>query len=261
MTYLIAVVAVLGGTIIGWLIRHSILNRQLKQSRKQLEEIKTLQMNLEHDVAKARKKLMTQSQSQKKGKAATEPENNPEKQVSHHTIEQLTGQLTELKQENEDLQDQIGYLEAEKTSWLEYRNTAHDEIKRLLNEVQSLQEQIAELKSAESISSKSVQVEQRQTQMDIIVEQPRTSKGVMENTRKVNTGIKTDRVELVGESDAVDQDDSEKPGTTTTEHPPVEKQPAGKNTSPKKKPKTTRVDRSTNEIIDNFKRDLGLPDY
>ena len=262
MIYLIAVVAVLGGIIVGWLMRHSILTRQLKQSRKQMEEIKTLQMNLEHDVARARKKLMAQSQTQKKGKTTTEPKTDQEKQKPDQFVEKLTRQLDELKSENEDLHGQIGYLDAEKNSWLEYRSMAQDEIKRLLKEIQSLKEQIDSLKNKAEISAKSSRVEKTKADMERAEKQPSgTSKTLVENTKKISMRKETDRVELVERPEIVDQAADEKNKATTPEHQLVENQTSEKKASPKKKPKTTRIDRSTNEIIDNFKRDLGLPDY
>lgn len=274
VTQLIAGVAVLGGITIGWLIRHSILTRQLKQSRRQIEEIKTLQMNLEHDVAEARKKLMTQSRTRKKDKTTAERGDDQTKETSHRAIEQLTEQLAGLKHENEDLQDQIGYLETEKTAWLEYRNTAHEEIKCLLKEVQSLQEQIVELKSTAPVSAGSVRGEREPAYVDKADGQtPAPSKVVMENTKQINVRSKTDRVEpraapekhlekveLAGKQGEDGRADFAK-GAAAPDHQIVEKQSAKKQASLRKKPKTTRIERSTNEIIDNFKRDLGLPDY
>jgi hypothetical protein len=279
MTYFLIGAGVLGGIILGWSFRHTILTRQLKQSRKQMEEIKTLQMTLEHEVSAARKKLMTHSRTRAQDESVSGSGDTGKTDIgkTQKTVDHFKAQLVDLKRENDDLQDQVGYLETEKESWLHYRNTAQQEIQRMSLEIEQLQVQITTLKNDRQIPVHAGPAGQNPVHVDRLPagQALKTENVIMEKTQEIqiDQDLATDRVRT-----RVPSEEQKQNGILKTEEDPVEqadsdvwvksektqldkKQKTGKDSAPKKKPKTVRIDRSTNDIIDNFKRDFGLPDY
>ncbi len=318
-----------GGVLVGWFLRHKILDRQLFQTRKQLNEMRALQMNLEHEVSAVRQKLIQQEDSQSNMRSMVEESGVSQKKAEEASLklEEMQEQMASLQQDNDELEEQIAYLEAEKSNLQKFREQSQEKMQQIAVENRQLREMISELQrtsAAGSIGGKRPEVvpavrriptpegtadssERRQT--DGIKGQPSTSR------IKTRQGEATDRVKTRESGEVTadrEQEDGERrpqektsaitirpvdPSSETdagnqasgTDVPELkvdsdpeeshfdedtgirdlipavpeiaaESEPVVLAPKPrKKKPKTVRIDRSSSDIIDSFKRDLGLP--
>lgn len=265
MEYIVSVlVGVAVGFFPGWLVRHKLLERKLKQTVKQMDELKALQLNLEHDYSEARQKLLEKSKDQILDSKA--PENyNSEIQKIHNQYNNVLHRYEQLKHENEELQDQISYFETEKTSWNEYREKTQKEFELVTKNNRELENTVAELvRRIEESDSKNNEnyihqknlwddkdsYKQRDAKDTTSIGEPVEQQQIFE-TDKVNKRVNSDPGHIGSMQES--QTDDSRPSL-------LNKKETGKVTSKRKKSKTVRVERSSSDIIDSFKKDLGIQD-
>jgi hypothetical protein len=264
---------VLGGLISGWFIRHKLLVRKLNQTLKQMEELRALQLNLEHEASVARQKLLEHSEAnlvdvKKQGK------NHSETNETQKKCSEALKVCEKLKRENNDLLDQIAYFENEKSSWNDYREKKLKEIELLDEQNKDLEKKIAEL------SRKGGNPDDRDFEYwQQIKHAPKNDlanedrQGFLSDNSDTTSLKDKDRSDQVHETDRVDtklphESDKIEPVKVMEENLSARSNLKNKQKDSneptirnrKKKPKTVRVNRTTSEIIDNFKKDLGIPD-
>ncbi|MBN1296757.1 hypothetical protein JXA80_08240 [bacterium] len=146
MVYMLGAAGLVGGLGLGWFIRHSLLNRQLNQSRKQLEEVRALQLNVEHELSSLRQKIIQQSGHQEKLSSEIEKAQSKTHERSRE-FDELKSRIDQLSEDNETLQEQITYLESERTSYQQYREQTATQIETISSENLILKERIESLQN------------------------------------------------------------------------------------------------------------------
>ena len=139
----------IGGAAIGWFVRHSVLNRHLVQSRKQLEEFKALHMNVEHELSSLRQKIIQHDDDQSKlsneVNLAKEQARDSEEKLK--LIDQVKIKLEQSLEENEALQEQVVYLESEKTDYVKFKDKAQQKLNNIGAENKQLRTIIKKLQA------------------------------------------------------------------------------------------------------------------
>ncbi|MBN1553072.1 hypothetical protein JW979_16470 [bacterium] len=181
--YSISGVMVILSAIGGWVFRHKILNRQLIQTRRKLENLEAIQMNSQHEIMSLRQKsLENEELCSKLTSELEEYRSEPmllkdtdnasgidetmepqieklekeindlksEKTTSQNRIQTLTRQLEETKEENRELNKSIDQLKRESDELplnesLDQNENIKKELNILRDKYDSAQERIEEL--------------------------------------------------------------------------------------------------------------------
>lgn len=349
LAYSLIAVGVIAGSVLGWFFRHRILDRQLFQTRKQLNDMKALQMNLEHEVSAVRQRLIQQEDNQTSMKTRLQDAESQQKKADEalRKLEEMKERLASIQQDNEELEEQIAYLEAEKSNLQKFREQSQEKMQQIASENRQLRDMISELhqtgsQRASGAARDGAPLVRRIPPPETVTESSVVQSGREERKQPSTSRIKTrqaestDRVKTRQAANAPEIPVAQEPASTrhaptsaipvrsddmeagvqgdeagarklhadtpsptkrSTDRfaekaaaPEAESQkPVGQEMSseddladedtgvrdlktdasaaakpaspvrPKKKPKTVRIDRSTSDIIDSFKRDLGLP--
>ncbi|MCD4655276.1 hypothetical protein K8T06_15245 [bacterium] len=152
ITYSFIAAGIVGGLIFGWFIRHKVLNRHLMLSRTKLEEMRALQMNVEHELSTLRQKLIKHSGNQEKLTSQTENTitNNVNTEKTLKKLDALQHSYEQVSEDNEVLQEQINYFEAEKSSNQRFRKQVQAKIDHVSKENKQLRSMISNLKKEKS---------------------------------------------------------------------------------------------------------------
>lgn len=145
LTYILIAIGLIAGVAAGWFVRHNFLNRRLAQSQLQLEELRALQLNVEHELSSLRQKLIHHSTEQENLSTKVEKAQslNTEKMKAY---EDLKSRFDLIAEDNEALQEQITYLESERISYQQYREQTQNKIDALTKQNQALSMDLDELR-------------------------------------------------------------------------------------------------------------------
>jgi len=148
-------IAVVCSTSAGWLIRHSILQRQLTQTRKQRDELQLIQLNTQHELVTLRKSNI-ESDSFKKRLSSQ----GSDMEACKSDLESCIKSFEELKEKHktveldvEDLNDQIAFLETERGALQEKNARLESRIESMDEETQRLKNQLEVAKSKEMLAA------------------------------------------------------------------------------------------------------------
>ena len=140
--------SILGAVIITWILRHSVLKRQLTQTKGRLKAMESEQRLEKGELATLRPKLIQQESLQAEiskwrleAKKATE-----DLETFMAEYDEQKGKGSEIKREREDLLDQLGFLDAEKTSWQQNETKLQESNEILQAEIKQLHYQVEDLK-------------------------------------------------------------------------------------------------------------------
>ena len=347
LVYSLIAAGVIVGSGLGWFFRHRILDRQLFQTRKQLNDMKALQMNLEHEVSAVRQRLIQQEDHQTSMKSRLQDAESQQHKADEalRRLEEMQERLASIQQDNEELEEQVAYLEAEKSNLQKFREQSQEKMQQIASENRQLRDMISELhhtgsqrsagamredmplvrrvpppetatepsavksgreirsqpstsriKTRQAESTDRVKTRQAADALEIPQDQPHSrqapTSAIPVRSEDMAAGVHTDGTgtpalhsdtpapskrstdrfaeRSVSEEPALQkaevresspEDDLADEDTGVRElknEVPAATKPASQ-IKPKKKPKTVRIDRSTSDIIDSFKRDLGLP--
>ena len=155
--------ALLLGIIIGWFVRHGILNRHVKKLEKKLEDASALKLNRDHESFSVRQKIMekdiTIQSLQKKLKELNSQLD--EMATLRQKEKELSEKIKKIEEEQFKLMDQIEYESNQKQSYMRKIEALSQENQKLLIKIKSLsselkhfQQQQSSIRSKASVSSK-----------------------------------------------------------------------------------------------------------
>ncbi len=156
--------SILGAVVITWILRHSVLKRQLTQTRGRLKAIESEQRLEKGELATLRPKLIQQEALQaeisKWRLEAKKAVQDLETFMAEY--DDVKGKGSEIEREREDLLDQLGFLDAEKVSWQqnetklqESNDILKEEVKQLLYQVEDLKARLEKAGIQKSMTDKS----------------------------------------------------------------------------------------------------------
>lgn len=149
LTYVLGAAGLIGGLLLGWILRHNLLRRHLSQSRKQLEEVRSLQMTAEHELSNLRQKLIQENDSREKLSSAVKEAQNVslDTQEKLKALDDIQAKIEQIQEDNEVLQEQIAYLESEKMSLKKSNDAFNDKLKTSSSENSQLRAVIKDLQA------------------------------------------------------------------------------------------------------------------
>jgi len=143
-----SIVIVVAGTI-GWFFRNRILKRQLNHARLQLEEQRSLSLNLQNEVSILRKKNLDPGSFQKKmDKVLTDLET--QKSVKNEAVNKLSGlksTISKIQTEKDEILTKLADINSDKAKLSQKKKLLEDENSSLRNKIVNLQEQMSKFES------------------------------------------------------------------------------------------------------------------
>jgi len=111
----------------------------------QLEELRALQLNVEHELSSLRQKLIHHSTEQEALSSKVEKAQTITTQ-KNKAFDDLKARFEQIAEDNEALQEQVTYLESERASYQQYREQTQGKIDDLIHRNREMESQLETLR-------------------------------------------------------------------------------------------------------------------